>query len=220
MQIFITVKIQPGSISASSSSMHSSVTPDDCQALHGLQHRTSISRMVVVDQDGKEEGEDRIQTEDRSVSPFSHYGDRRMTATRQLSEPLLTQSIAAESSPCKLQAKPGLITANLLNTIIQLASLVLFCSFLIPYMHYSRTKMAAANEACKYNALADYEKGLAECEIMARTNFSAEEGGTFVLSLLELLAIMVLACVWQYLTWIAQDRFVTRLLGPAAKAKN
>ncbi|KAK5049061.1 hypothetical protein LTR84_005483 [Exophiala bonariae] len=200
--------------------MHSSVTPDDCQALHGLQHRTSISRIAVGDEERQEDRERRVQNEDRSISPFSHYNDRRMINTHPPVKPLHTQTTAPASSWHTLAAKPGRITRNMLHTTIQLVSLVLFCSFLIPYMHYSRTKMAAECEACKYNALADYEKGLAECEITTGANFTAEEGGKFLLSRLEVIAIMVLACIWQYVTWIVQDKLVTRLLCLTVKATN
>lgn len=70
MHIFITVKVQPDALLSSLSTMHSSAEVENCQVLHGLQHRASAPGPTVVDK------EEEAQTEENTVFPPSQSGDR------------------------------------------------------------------------------------------------------------------------------------------------
>lgn len=190
--------------------MHSSVTAEDCQVLHGLHHRPSTSHIDVVGggENGDRESEGKVQVADGTVISLSPNDDQQMAITHSPVEPVLYQTRATAHSEHQVKAAPD---PNALFTIIQLASIVVLCGFLIPYMHYSRTKMSAKGEACKYNALTGYEKNLAECETVAGTKFGSEARGIFHVNWLEVFTIMATACGWQFLTWMLHDRLVTRL---------
>lgn len=208
MKVFITVQIQPDPLPASSSIMHSSVTTEDCQVLHGLHHRPSTSHIDVVSEEENGEGEAgaKVQIADGTVFPPSPNDDQQMAITHSPVEPVLYQTRETAHSGHQVKAAP-----NALFTIIKLASIVILCGFLIPFMHYSRTKMSAEGEACKSNALTGYEKKLAECKAVAGTNFDLEARGIFRVNWLEVFTIMAMACGWQFLTWILHERLVTRL---------
>jgi hypothetical protein len=132
-----------------------------------------------------------------------------MTIGHQSVELSPSQTSAPSIAECNFKA--DWLAPHVLRATFQLASGVVFCALLIPYMHYSRTNMSVECEACKSNALAEYENKLAQCEFQTTTKFSLAGGGTFGLNCLEVLTIMAASCAWQYLTWLFQDQLVTRI---------
>lgn len=132
-----------------------------------------------------------------------------MTIGHQSVQLSSSQTSAPSIAECTFET--DWIAPHVLRALIQLASSVGFCALLIPYMHHTRSSMSVECETCKSNALVEYEKTLAQCELKTVTNFSLGGGGTFGLSCFEVFTIMGLSCAWQYLTWLVQDQLVTRI---------
>ncbi|KEF52924.1 uncharacterized protein A1O9_10830 [Exophiala aquamarina CBS 119918] len=201
MRLSITITVQPDPVRPCSSTMKSALEHEDCQVLHGLQHRSSASGGIVVDD----------QEEDPAVGAAAagHTEEGTQSFERPTPARGTVERFIAERKSRRAWMSPGL-----LRQIIQLVSVASSCALLIPYMHRSRMKMSVQCETCKANALVEYENNLTQCETIAGANFNPR-GGTVGLNWREVFTIMCLSCAWQYLTWLFQDTLCTRIFSPS-----
>ncbi|EXJ75210.1 uncharacterized protein A1O5_01906 [Cladophialophora psammophila CBS 110553] len=143
MRILIAVTAQDDFLRTTISVMDTDDVADDCQVLHGLQHRQPTSKDEPIEEAARPAMVAELSTaQSDGASLIGSYPFRQF------------------------------LTPNAIHIALQLFSVIAFCALLFPYLRYTRSKKAAVHEICKQNARSLYESRLALCDARAATDFS------------------------------------------------
>ncbi|KIW97972.1 uncharacterized protein Z519_01556 [Cladophialophora bantiana CBS 173.52] len=143
MRILIAVTAQDDFLRTIVSVMNSDDVAEDCQLLHGPQHRQPTSK----------------------AEPIEVVAKPAMVAELSAAQSDGAPSTGSYSFRQFLRPKA-------IHIALKLFSAIGFCALLFPYLRYSGSKKAAVHEICKQNARSLYESRLALCDAGAATEFN------------------------------------------------